>query len=386
MDGQAAPMPELPIYLDHNGTTPVDARVLEATLPYLSEYWGNPSTKSPYGQAARAGLEQGRRQVAAFLGCQPEEIVFTSGATECNNWVVRGVVEAYAGKGLPHLVTSAVEHPSIGKVADSLEKTGRLEVTRVGVDLTGRVDCGAVLAAVRPNTVLVSIMHSNNEVGTLQPIASIAKGLQGKVPLHTDAAQSAGKVPLELDGVDFLSLAGHKMYAPKGIGALYIRAGARLEPLMLGAGHEGGRRSGTENVAFAVAMGAACKLVRPEDFERMRGLRDRLWESLHRELGQGVVPNGHPTECLPNTLSVNFLGTTGAEITSQCPEIAASTGPACHDGVVRLSHVLAAMGVQPEVGKGAVRLTLGRSTTEEQVDRAAAALVAAYRALVVPVP
>lgn len=374
-------MPDLPIYLDHNGTTPVDERVLEACLPYLRQYFGNPSTKSPYGQAAKHGLEQGRRQVAAFLGCEPGEIVFTSGATEANNWVLRGVVEAYPGKGIPHLVTSLIEHPSIGKVADDLEKKGRLEVTRVEVDRTGRVDPAAVLAAVRPNTVLVSIMHANNEVGTLQPIQAIAEGLQGKVPLHTDAAQSAGKVPIQLIGVDFLSLAGHKMYAPKGIGALFLRKGSQLEPLLLGAGHEGGRRSGTENVAFAVALGAACELISPHDGPRMGALRDRLYQKLQEELGQNVVPNGHPSERLPNTLSVNFLGTTGAEVTAQCPELAASTGPACHDGVVRLSHVLAAMGVQPEVGKGAVRLSLGRSTTEEQVDQAASALIKAYKSL-----
>lgn len=364
-------MSDQPVYLDHNGTTPVDARVLEALLPYLSQHFGNPSTRSVYGQAAKSGLEEGRRQVADFLGCTPEEIVFTSGATESNNWVIRSLPEG------SHLVTSVIEHPSIGKVADALEKAGKMEVTRVGVDSHGRVDPAEVVAAVRANTALVSIMHSNNEVGTLQPLRAIAEGMKGRVPLHTDAAQSAGKVPIELDGVDFLSLAGHKMYAPKGIGALYIRRGRELPALLLGAGHESGRRSGTENVAFAVALGAACQLISPEDGARLLALRRRLLAGL----GPDVSVNGHPTEVLPNTLSVNFLGTTGAEVTGACPELAASTGPACHDGVVRLSHVLAAMGVAPEVGKGAVRLTLGRSTTEEQVDRVAAALVRAHRQL-----
>lgn len=375
-------MSETPIYLDHNGTTPVDPRVLEAALPYLSQHFGNPSTKSVYGQAARAGLDRARQQVAAFLDCQPDEVVFTSGATESNNQVVRGVVEAYAGEGLPHLITSVIEHPSIGKVADFLEKSGRLEVTRLGVDRFGQIDPDAVLRALRPNTALVSIMHSNNEVGTLQPIEAISRSLAGRAPLHTDAAQSAGKVPLTASGVDFLSLAGHKMYAPKGIGALFMRSGSQLAPLLLGAGHEAGRRSGTENVAFAVALGTACALITARDGPRMGAVRERLYAALQSELGAGVSRNGHPEQNLPNTLSVNFHGTTGAEVTARCPELAASTGPACHDGVVRLSHVLQAMGVEPEVGKGAVRLSLGRSTTENQVDEAAAALVRAYRSLV----
>lgn len=375
-------MSESPIYLDHNGTTPVDARVLQAALPYLSQHFGNPSTKSVYGKTARAGLDRARQQVAEFLGCQPEEVVFTSGATESNNQVVRGLVDAYDGPGLPHLITSVIEHPSLGKVADFLEQSGRLEVTRVGVDRLGQVDPEAVLRAVRPNTALVSIMHSNNEVGTLQPIAELSRLLAGRVPVHTDAAQSAGKVALSVSGVDFLSLAGHKMYAPKGIGALFMRSGTRLAPLLLGAGHESGRRSGTENVAFAVALGAACALITAEDGPRMGALRDRLYATLQSELGGGVSRNGHPEHNLPNTLSVNFLGTTGAEITARCPELAASTGPACHDGLVRLSHVLQALGVEPEVGKGAVRLSLGRSTTRSQVDEAAAALVRAHRSLV----
>ncbi len=375
-------MQDDPIYLDHNGTTPVDERVLQAALPYLAEHFGNPSTKSVYGQRARAGLERARAQLAIFLGCQPDELVLTSGATESNNWVLQGVTAAHVGPEKPHLVISQIEHPSVGKTADFLERTGRAEVTRVGVDSTGRVDPESVRQALRPNTVLVSIMHSNNEVGTLQPIQAIAEAVAGKTLLHTDAAQSAGKISLDLTGVDFLSLAGHKMYAPKGVGALYIRQGRSLEPLLFGAGHEGGRRSGTEPVALAVALGEAAALCRPEESQKLARLRDRLENGLKSALGANVQLNGHPTHRLPNTLSVSFLHTTGAELTARCPELAASTGPACHDGVVRLSHVLQAMGVNPEVGKGAVRLTLGRSTTEEQVDRAVSALVTAYRALV----
>lgn len=375
-------MQDDPIYLDHNGTTPVDERVLQAAMPYLSEHFGNPSTKSVYGQRARAGLDRARAQLADFLGCQPDELVLTSGATESNNWVLQGLTAAHVGPEKPHLVISQIEHPSVGKTADFLERTGRAEVTRVGVDSTGRVDPESVRQALRPNTVLVSIMHSNNEVGTLQPIQAIAEAVAGKALLHTDAAQSAGKVSLDLTGVDFLSLAGHKMYAPKGVGALYIRQGRGLEPLLFGAGHEGGRRSGTEPVALAVALGEAAALCHPEEGQKLARLRDRLENGLKSALAANVQLNGHPTQRLPNTLSLSFLHTTGAELTARCPELAASTGPACHDGVVRLSHVLQAMGVNPEVGKGAVRLTLGRSTTEEQVDRAVSALVTAYRALV----
>jgi cysteine desulfurase len=368
-----------PIYLDHNGTTPVDPRVLEAALPYLDEHFGNPSTKSVYGKDARAGLDNARLQVARFLGCEPDEVVFTSGATESNNWVLQGVLTS---QERPHVVTSVIEHPSVGKTLDYLEKHGRVQVTRVPVDRSGRVAVEHILTALRPETVLVSIMHSNNEVGTLQPIAEIGAALPPDVPLHTDAAQSAGKVAVHLDGVSFLSLAGHKMYAPKGVGALYVRRGAQLEPLLFGAGHENGRRSGTENVAYAVALGAACELVGPEDGQRMAALRDRLQDGLRAALGERVSFNGHPQQRLPNTLSVNFHGTTGAEITARCPGVAASTGPACHDGVVRLSHVLAAMGVAPELGKGAVRLSLGRSTTEAHIDQALAELLAAADALV----
>lgn len=363
-----------PIYLDHNGTTPVDPRVVSALLPYLEEHFGNASTRSVYGQAARAGLDRAREQVARYLGCQPDEVYFTSGATESNNWVIQGRLSQNPD---PHIVTSTIEHPSVLKTLDYLEKQGRVRVTRVGVDRHGMVSPAEVLAAVTPQTVLVSIMHSNNEVGTLQPIHEIGAALPADVPLHTDAAQSPGKVFVDLSGVTFLSLAGHKMYAPKGIGALFIRKGAALDPLLFGAGHERGLRSGTENVAFAVALGEACSLLDSEEGIRLARLRDRLQQLL--EEGADVSINGHPSLRLANTLSVNFHGTTGAEITARCPGLAASTGPACHDGVVRLSHVLQAMGVDPERGKGAVRLTLGRSTTLEQVEQAAGMLVSAAR-------
>lgn len=369
------------IYLDNNGTTAVAPGVLEAMLPYLQHHYGNPSTRSPLGQQARRGLDLARKQVAEFLGCESDEVVFTSGATESNNWVLQATAAGWQGQGLPHFITSQVEHPSVGRTLDFLEQQGRAEVTRLAVDCWGRINPEDVLAALRPNTVLVSLMHSNNEVGTLQPVSEVARALEGRVLLHTDAAQSCGKVPIDLTGVDFLSLAGHKMYAPKGVGALYLRRGTSLGPLLFGAGHEGGRRSSTENVAYAVALGAACQAVRSEDGVRMAALRDQLQALLQEALGQRVLVNGHPELRLPNTLSVNFVGTTGAEVTAACPQVVASTGPACHDGVVRLSHVLAAMGVDPEVGKGAVRLTLSRETHQSEVLEAGRQLVAAYQRL-----
>ena len=362
-----------PIYLDHNGTTPIDPRVLAAAAPYLEEHFGNPSSKSPYGQKARQGLDRARQQVADFLGCQAEEVYFTSGATESNNWLLQGLAA-----GRPHYIISSIEHPSIGKCADYLEKQGRIELTRVGVDSYGQVNPQDVRAALRPNTRLVSIMHSNNEVGTLQPIAEISALLPEGVYLHSDGAQSCGKVPVTAAGVHFLSLAGHKVYAPKGVGALYVRRGIEFDPIMFGAGHEKGWRSGTENVAGIVAFGEALALVQATEGERLAGLRDRLQGQLEQKLAGQVSVNGHPQQRLPNTLSINFHGTTGAEVTANCPEIAASTGPACHDGVVRLSHVLSAMGVEPEIGKGVIRLSLGRSTSAQQVETVVEALCRSY--------
>ncbi|MEW6281224.1 MAG: cysteine desulfurase family protein [Candidatus Eremiobacterota bacterium] len=371
-----------PIYLDHNGTTPVDPEVLAAALPYLEQHFGNPSTKSAYGKNARAGLDRARSEVAELLGCDPSEVVFTGGASEANNFLVKGLAFAWEGPGRPHFVTSTVEHPSILQPLAFLERKGLAEVTRVDVDAQGRVAPESVKAALRPNTALITVMHANNEVGTVQPLPKLRLGTP---PLHTDAAQSAGKLSVNVRelGVDFLTLAGHKMYAPKGVGALYVRSGLKLEPLIHGAGHEAGRRSGTENVAFVVALGAACRLALQrwrEDARRMAAQRDRLWQTLAGQLGERVSRNGHPEACLPNTLSVNFLGVTGAELLGRCADLAASTGPACHDGVVRLSHVLEAMRVPLEVGKGAVRLSLGRHTTDEQIERAGRSLVEAYLA------
>jgi cysteine desulfurase len=362
----------LPIYLDYNATTPLDPAVAEAMQPYIATHYGNPSSTHGYGRTAKDGVERARAQVAGLLGCSPEEIIFTSGGSESNNTVLKGVAYTYPLQG-NHLITSAVEHPAIINPCQFLERQG-LRVTYVPVDGTGMVDPDDVRRALTPQTILISIMHANNEVGTLQPIADISRiARQHGVLLHTDAAQSVGKIPTLVDelGVDFLSVAGHKVYAPKGIGALYIRAGIALEPLIHGAGHEFGRRAGTENVIFDVALGRACEVAQgdlPRYQREVRQLRDLFWQELHKRYGDRLVLNGHPEARLPNTLHVNFRGVIGAELLDRMPGLAASTGSACHAGEVALSAVLQAMQIAPEVGMGAVRFSLGRYTRRDEID------------------
>lgn len=385
-----------PIYLDYNATTPVDPAVIDAMLPYFREHWGNPSSTHVLGKTAHDAVEQARQHVAQLLGAQPDEIVFTSGGTEASNHALKGSVFAklrgFFGRWArgAHVIISAIEHPATTQPCAFLKRLG-CRVTVVPVDGQGLVDPDAVRRALERGTTLVSIMHSNNEVGTLQPIQEIAALTRPRgVLLHTDAAQSLGKMAVDVNdlGVDLLTLAGHKLYAPKGVGVLYVRRGVTLEPLVHGAGHEGGRRAGTENVPYLVGLGAACTLARqglPEATRKLRALRDRLWERLRAGLGERVVLNGHPEKRLPNTLNVSFLppgGTgvspvSGAELLEKVPEIAASTGSACHEGKITQSPVLCAMGVPPQIGRGALRLTVGRFTTEEQVDRAAELLVRA---------
>jgi cysteine desulfurase len=385
-----------PIYLDYNATTPLDPAVIEAMLPYLREHFGNPSSTHVYGKTTHDAVDRARQQVAALLGAQPDEIVFTSGGSEASNQAIKGVAFQFVRQGMlaaavsglfkrsvkAHIVTSAVEHPATAMPCNFLRKLG-CQITTLPVDRHGMVDPDDVRRAIARPTTLVSIMHSNNEVGTLQPIRAVAAICkERRILLHADAAQSIGKLPIDVNdlGVDLLSVAGHKVYAPKGIGVLYVRNGVRLEPLIHGAGHEKERRAGTENVPYIVALGQACAQARsslPQASERLRRLRDRLWAGLRDGLADRIVLNGHPEERLPNTLNVNFVGHIGAELLAAVPEIAASTGSACHEGSVCLSPVLAAMGVRPELGKGAVRLSVGRFTTEEEIDRAAEALVRA---------
>jgi cysteine desulfurase len=379
-----------PIYLDYNATTPLDPAVIEAMLPYLREHFGNPSSTHAYGKSAHDAVERARGQVAELLGAQVDEIVFTGGGTEASNCAIKGSVFAklrgFFGRWVrgAHVVISAVEHPATAQPCEFLKRLG-CKVTVVPVDGQGLVDPDAVGRALQRGTTLVSIMHSNNEVGTLQPIKEIAALTKARgVLLHTDAAQSLGKVPVDVNdlGVDLLTVAGHKLYAPKGVGVLYVRRGVRLEPLIHGAGHEGGRRAGTENVPYLVGLGEACAVAcrgLPEATARLRQLRGRLWERLRAGLGERVVLNGHTERRLPNTLNASFVGHVGAELLEKVPEVAASTGSACHEGQVTQSPVLCAMGVPPQVGRGALRLTVGRFTTEEQVDRAAEALIRAAR-------
>jgi cysteine desulfurase len=375
-----------PIYLDYNATTPLDPVVIDALLPYLKERFGNPSSTHPFGKTAHDAVEKAREQVAELLGAKPEEIIFTSGGSEASNHALKGAVfvklQGVFGRWAKdaHIITSAVEHPATLQPCAFLKRLG-CRITILPVDRHGLVDPEAIRKALDGRTTLISIMHANNEVGTLQPIREIAALARARgVLLHTDAAQSVGKVAVNVNelGVDLLTMAGHKLYAPKGVGALYVRQGVKLEPLIHGAGHEAGRRAGTENVPSAVALGTACSLAQqslPETAQRLKQLRDRLWERLQTALGDNVSLNGHPDQRLPNTLNVNFLGHIGAELLRKVPEIAASTGSACHEGSICLSPVLQAMGVPPHIGQGAIRLSVGRFTTQDEIDRAAQALV-----------
>lgn len=373
-----------PIYFDYNATTPVDPRVLEAMLPYLREQFGNPSSSHAYGLAAQAAVEQARGQVAALLGCAPDEIIFTGGGSEADNLALKGSAEANQARG-DHLITSQIEHPAVLATCRYLEHRG-FRVTYLLVDRYGRVGLDDVQRAITPRTILITIMHANNEVGTLQPLAAIGDLSRARgIPFHTDAAQSVGKLPTRVDelGVDLLTVAGHKLYAPKGVGALFVRRGLRLEPLIHGAGHEGGRRAGTENTAGIVGLGEACRLAGEgldEETARLHNLRDRLHQGLATQVGQ-VYLNGHPSERLPNTLNVSFAGVESAALLSLAPEVAASTGSACHAGRTEPSAVLLAMGVSPELALGAVRFSLGRWTTAEEVDRGITLLAGRVRAL-----
>ena len=374
-----------PIYLDYNATTPIDPAVLDSMLPFLRTHFGNPSSTHAYGKTAHDAIDRARAQVAALLGAKVDEIIFTSGGTEASNHAIKGVgfarMQGFFARffSAPHVITSAVEHPATLVPCEFLRKLG-CKVTLLPVDRTGMVDPDAVKRAITSHTVLISIMHANNEVGTIQPIREIARIAKERgVLVHTDAAQSLGKVAVDVNelGVDLLSVAGHKLYAPKGVGVLYVRQGVKLETFMHGAGHEVGRRAGTENTPYIVAIGQACEIARqslPGTTAKLKKLRDRLHERLRAALGDKVVLNGHPELRLPNTLNVNFVGHVGAEFLQKVPEIAASTGSACHEGSIMQSPVLCAMGVPPEIGKGAVRLSVGRFTTEEEIDRAAEAL------------
>jgi cysteine desulfurase len=370
-----------PIYLDHNATTPLLAEVVDAMLPYLREHFGNPSSGHVYGERARKAVAHARAQVAELLGCDPDEVIFTSGGTEANNLAIRGVAETLQTRS--RIVTTVIEHPATARPCAWLEKHSR-DVMRIGVDTDGRARIDDARDAIDSDTALVTIMHSNNETGVLQPVSDLA-GLARAVGaiVHTDAAQSLGKVPVnvrELE-VDLLSVAGHKLYGPKGAGALYVKHGTPLAPFVLGASHERGLRPGTENVASLVGLGAACEAMRRDldaAASRMRRLRDRLWDLLAADI-PGIALNGHRDLRLPNTLNVRFPRVSGNAVLAGASEIAASTGSACHEGHESASAVILAMGVAPNDALGSVRLTLGRGTTDDEIARAGAALVRSWR-------
>jgi cysteine desulfurase len=361
------------IYLDYNASTPIDPAVGAAMRPFLEQHFGNPSSGHWAASGAATALEQARSQVAALLGAENSEIVFTSGGSEANNLALKGVAWALKHKG-NHIITSAVEHPAIVGPCRFLEQQG-FAVTIVPVDGLGRIDPDDVARAITPRTILISIMHANNEVGTIQPIAEIGRIARAHgIVLHTDAAQSVGKIATDVNalGIDLLTIAGHKVYVPKGVGALYVRRGTPLEPLIHGAGHEGGRRAGTESALLAVGLGTACALARDlAPMQQVRALRDRFWEKLQEVFCNRIVLNGHPEHRLPNTLNVSFVGEIGTEVLARLDDVAASTGSACHTGHVELSPVLRAMRVAPEVGMGAIRFSLGRGTTSEEIDSVA---------------
>jgi cysteine desulfurase len=374
-----------PIYLDYNATTPHDPEVVAAMRPFLEEEFGNPSSSHYYGIKPKQAVIKAREQIASLLNCQPEEIFFTSGGTESNNHAIKGIAEAFRDRG-NHIITSQIEHPAVLEVGAHLEENG-YDVTYLPVDECGMVSVSDVASAITPKTILISIMHANNEVGTIQPIREIsALAKEKKIIMHTDAAQSIGKIPVAVDklGVDLLSVAGHKVYAPKGIGALYIRKGVSPNIFMHGAGQELGIRAGTENVLEIVGLGRACEIAK-RDLDRnkthMQTMRDRLYVGIKKGCEQ-VRLNGHPEKRLPNTLSLSFLDLEANRILEKISvAVAASAGAACHADSVEVSHVLKAMDIPIDWAKGTLRLTTGRMTNKAEIDSAVQIICAAVEKL-----
>jgi len=372
-----------PIYLDHNATTPVLPEVVDAMLPFLTEHFGNPSSNHIYGRRTREAVAVARQQVAELIGCSADEVYFTSGGTESNNLAIYGTTAARPDR--KRIITSVIEHPATEMPCNFLQEQG-FQVSWTGVDETGMVRLDAIEASISNATSLVTIMHANSETGTLQPIREIADMARSHgAIMHTDAAQTTGKINYSVDelGVDLLSIVGHKMYAPKGIGALYVRSGTNIAPQFLGGGHEHGLRSGTENVPYIVALGKACEIAREDGAQanaRIRQLRDDLWDALNNKI-PGLMLNGHPELRLPNTLNVRFPGVSGNAVLAHAPEIAASTGSACHAEDESASAVIRAMGLSEAKALESVRLTLGRGTSAEDIGIAVESLERAFRGL-----
>lgn len=361
------------VYLDYNATTPVDPAVREAMLPYLGDRFGNPSSIHAVGRTARVALDEARDEVAAFIGADPLSVVFVSSGSEANNMAIRGIAAAQRDHGR-HFVVSAVEHSSVLETCRALEADG-FSTTIVPVDETGMVEPKDVAAAITDETLLVAVLHASNEVGTIQPIEEVAALARERgVPLLVDAVQTVGKMPVDVRalGCDMASFSCHKLYGPKGVGVLYIRQGLELQSLITGGPHEMRRRAGTENVAGIVGFGVVCRLAaerREEDEKRMQRLRDRLWKGIAERIS-GVVLNGNPVGRLPNTLNVSFEAVEGESVVIglDLEGVAVSTGSACASGKVKLSHVLVAMGLDEARVRGSVRFSLGRGTTESDID------------------
>ncbi len=360
------------IYLDYNASTPVDPEVVAEMKTFLSESYGNPSSTHWAGAPVKAKIEQARKQIATLLHCEPDEVIFTSGGSESNNHALKGIYYALKNKG-NHIITTQIEHPAILQPCAFLESIGA-KVTYVGVDPYGRVSPEEIEKAISKETILISVMHANNEVGTIQPIKEISDiAKKHQIIFHTDAAQSVGKIPTNVDdlGVDLLTIAGHKLYAPKGVGALYVRKGTPLEPLIHGAGHERGQRAGTESALLMSALGKACEISsQMMDVESMIALRDFFWNELKMIYEGEMVLNGHPVNRLPNTLNISVIDQLGTQLLDKVPEIAASTGSACHAGINKMSPVLKAMNLNENVGMGTIRFSLGRYTTRSEIERA----------------
>jgi len=374
-----------PIYLDYNATTPIDPEVAEAMRPYLFDHFGNPSSSHWFGVQAKNALEKARAQVADLLDCTPDEVVFTSGGSESNNYAIKGAALAHKDKG-HHIITSSIEHPAVTEVCTYLTANG-FQSTYLPVDEFGLVNPLEVKKAITPQTILITIMHANNEVGTIQPIEAIAEIAKDfGIIFHTDAAQSVGKIPTRVAelSVDLLSVAGHKLYAPKGIGALYIKGGLKLEKLMHGAGHERGLRAGTENILEIVGLGKACEIAKrdlQQNMAHMREMRDLLYQKLSERWNE-IRLNGHPEKRLPNTLNVSFKGIEANTLLAETEGVAASAGAACHSDSVKVSSVLEAMGVPLPYGMGTIRFSTGKMTTVEEINSAAALIVDAANRLV----
>lgn len=362
-----------PIYLDYNATTPIDKEVAAAMRPFLDEYFGNPSSSHSYGKKTRIAVENARTQVAGLLECDTDEIVFTSGGTESNNWAIKGAALANKNRG-NHIITSVIEHPAVTEVCKHLENNG-FRISYVPVDEYGIVKVEDITKFISPETTLITIMHANNEVGSIQPIAEISQiAKENGIIFHTDAAQSTGKISVITKklGVDLLSIAGHKLYAPKGVGALYIRHGIHLEKLMHGANHEHDLRAGTENILEIVGLGKACEIAKSkleENRQYLTYLRERLFNGLSLQI-KNIRLNGHPTKRLPNTLSVSFADIEAEALLSQTDQIAASAGAACHAGNIKISSVLKAMNIPENYAIGTIRFSVGTHTSVEDIDTA----------------